>query len=78
MGRALRETRHITEYAYVTGYSRNSANTHLKRLAKMMGFAKSLNPSCYYIALCAINTLAPSAAVTDYTGKDISGKYRTL
>ena len=30
-----------------------------------------------YIALCAIITLAATAAMTDYTGKDISGEYRT-
>jgi MFS family permease len=30
-----------------------------------------------YIALCAIVTLAATAAMTDYTGKDISGEYRT-
>jgi uncharacterized membrane protein YjdF len=30
-----------------------------------------------YIALCAIITLAATAAMTDCTGKDISGEYRT-
>jgi hypothetical protein len=29
-----------------------------------------------YIALCAIITLAATAAMTDHTGKDISGEYR--
>ncbi|MBR0696149.1 MFS transporter [Bradyrhizobium lablabi] len=30
-----------------------------------------------YIALCAVITLAATAAMTDYTGKDISREYRT-
>jgi len=30
-----------------------------------------------YIALCAVITLGATAAMTDHTGKDISGEYRT-
>jgi hypothetical protein len=30
-----------------------------------------------YIAICAVITLVATALMTDYTGKDISGEYRS-
>jgi hypothetical protein len=30
-----------------------------------------------YIAICAVITLIATALMTDYTGKDISGEYRS-
>jgi metabolite-proton symporter len=41
----------------------------------LFGTTHSSYPIAAYIALCAIITLAATALMTDYTGKDISGEY---
>ena len=38
---------------------------------------QSATPIALYIAACAVITLIATALMTDYTGKDISGDYKT-
>lgn len=45
--------------------------------AWLFGTFHSATAIAAYVALCAIITLIATAAMTDYTGKDISGEYRT-
>jgi MFS family permease len=42
----------------------------------LFGTFQSATAVAIYIAICAVITLAATAAMTDYTGKDISGEYR--
>jgi len=38
----------------------------------------AISPSiAIYIAICAVITLVATAMMTDYTGKDISGEYKS-
>jgi hypothetical protein len=41
----------------------------------LFGTYHSSMPIAIYIAACALITLAATALMTDYTGKDISGEY---
>jgi metabolite-proton symporter len=43
----------------------------------LFGTFHSSLPIAIYIAICAVITLAATALMTDYTGKDISGDYRS-
>ncbi len=45
--------------------------------AWLFGTFKSSTAIAAYIAVCAVITLIATALMTDYTGKDISGEYRT-
>jgi metabolite-proton symporter len=44
--------------------------------AWLFGTFHSAYPIAIYIAVCAVITLAATAMMTDYTGKDISGEYQ--
>jgi metabolite-proton symporter len=45
--------------------------------AWLFGTYKTATAIAIYVALCAVISLVATAAMTDYTGKDISGEYRT-
>jgi hypothetical protein len=45
--------------------------------AWLFGTYQSAVAIAIYIAVCAVITLAATAAMTDYTGKDISAEYQT-
>jgi hypothetical protein len=42
----------------------------------LFGSFNSATAVAIYIAICAVISLAATAAMTDYTGRDISGEYR--
>jgi hypothetical protein len=43
----------------------------------LFGTYQSSTAIAIYIAICAVITLIATALMTDYTGRDISGEYRS-